>query len=158
MNEEVVKLLVDSGLLLIPILAAVLVYYGRNYLIALEADAKARLGERNYNLLAQLAKSTVLAAEQISGLTSNEAKKLYAMRTLRDLADRYHIPVDDRQLDTLIEGLVRVVKWEAGVVWEAPAGDEPVPGDEPVAGGRLTVRIGSVNPGPTISEVKAGVS
>lgn len=124
--------LIAVALLAIPVLIGVLVYYARPTLLTYIEKAKEEIGTTKWEQLEQYGRWAVQAAEQTLELETNEAKKAFVVKFLKEQAEVLDIPVTEAQLDTLIESIVYEVKnqWHAvgGITINGPEFvDGPIP-------------------------------
>lgn len=110
--QQIVAVLGDALVGLLPIVVAIAAIWLRQYLGVLTADLQGKMGERNYNLLMEFIRSTIQAAEQIYGLETNEQKKAFAVKLVTSFVQQYQINLNAEQIDALIEGVLRGVKEE----------------------------------------------
>lgn len=106
------ELPVRLALYALPVLAAVVVFYWRKLQIAATEEAKARIGESQFHMLESWARSFILAAEQITGIDTNEEKKAFVLDSLDSIAIQLNIPISRAVLDVMIEGTLKLLKVE----------------------------------------------
>lgn len=109
-TSELLEVLVQLAIVLMPILGTILLAFLTPYVNALRSKAKINLGESHVYMLESFAHNFILAAAQTVGLDTNAARKAYAFQLLRETADTYNIPLSDAQLDALIESAFRSLK------------------------------------------------
>lgn len=108
--EELRSVLIDAAILIIPVLTAIALRYLNQYLTLLGDKVEGEIGRDKYYLLYQFVETVIRAAEQITGLEGDEAKKEYVFNRLRGYADDLGLSISDEQLDALIEGIYHAIK------------------------------------------------
>jgi len=98
------------------IVIGVAIYYARQYLPILQARIEAEIGSRNWETLQGMARTLILAAEQVAvqmGLDTGPKKKAFVVDKLLAFAAWSHIPVTREQVETLVEGVLKEIKRES---------------------------------------------
>lgn len=109
-ENELVQVLFDAAILVFPVLAGIIAYYLRTYLMSLGEKVSGEIGQAKYDMIVQWAEIMIRAAEQATGLEGDEAKKAYVFEELNTIVDQVGIPISDDQLDALIEGVYNAIK------------------------------------------------
>ena len=113
MLEDLInELPVRLALFALPLLATIAVFYWRRFQTAATEEVEARVGETQFHLLENWARSFILAAEQITGIDTNEEKKNFVLDALDGMARQLNIPVTRATLSVLIEGTLKLLKVE----------------------------------------------
>ncbi len=108
--EQLVDVLIAAAAVIIPALVGVAVQALRRHMAMKDAEIQSNIGFNNYYLLEKLAKGVIEAAEQTVDLDTNEKRKAFACELLKELAERYNVPVSGTQIDGLVEAAVLALK------------------------------------------------
>ena len=95
---------------LVPILVAVIGYYGRLALAAVVAELEAKAGASRTNLIGTLITNFIFAAEQTAGLETGEKKKAFVIDRIMEAAAKHKIDVTETEITAMIEGAISQLK------------------------------------------------
>lgn len=101
---------VSALVILLPVVVAILSYYLRGLMLELKKKAESEVGESKVSRMLEIAELLVRAAEQITGLETDEAKKDYVTKQLQVAVDDLNLPLTPEQLDAIIEGIYQGLK------------------------------------------------
>lgn len=108
MNDiNFVQLAVGMAVILIPIIAGYAARIWQLNAAAIEKRIQAEIGEKWWNLAETAANTLIHAAEQTSGIDTNEEKKAFVLDQLDELAQAWNIPFSREQLSAIIEGVYK---------------------------------------------------
>ena len=121
-SEEVIQFIINMAVILLPIIAGAAVNVWRKHAAAIEKRIEAEVGEKWWNLIETATVTLVNAAEQVSGIDTNEEKKAFVLSQLVSLTNLWNIPLSEAQLDAIIEGVYK--SWiKDAQKWTAPIGE-----------------------------------
>lgn len=120
--DELRTALIDSAVILLPVLAGLIAIFLRGYAQKLGQEVESRIGHSNFALLWNFADIFIRAAEQVAGLETDEQKKEFVFALLREQADNIGLEISDAQLNALIEGVYNRIKDELGGDDNSPVG------------------------------------
>ena len=101
---------VSALVILLPVVVAILSYYLRGLMLELKKRAENEVGESKVSRILEIAELLIRAAEQITGLETDEAKKDYVTKQLQVAVDDLNLPLTPEQLDAIIEGIYQGLK------------------------------------------------
>lgn len=102
MDIDITQFLVELAIVLVPIVAGYAVRVWRQNAAAIEKKIEAEIGETWWNLIETAANTLIHAAEQASGIDTNEEKKAFVLYHLNKLVAEWNIPLTTDQLDAIL--------------------------------------------------------
>ena len=104
--EVVVTAFIGVLTVAIPLLFGIV----KSYLLTLEGEIESRVGENTWYEIKDWASVLINAAQQKADLDTDEKKKEFVLEHLVTLTENYGVPVNESQLDALIEGILAQMK------------------------------------------------
>lgn len=101
---------VSALVILLPVITTVLFYYLKGYIQELKKKVEGQIGTDKLDKVMAMAELLIRAAEQVTGLETDEAKKAYVAKELSELVETYGLPLTPAQIDAIIEGVYQGLK------------------------------------------------
>jgi hypothetical protein len=101
---------VSALVILLPVVIAILSYYLKGYLQELKKRVEGEVGKERLDQVLELTELLIRAAEQLTGLETDEAKKDYVTKELTELVADLGLPLTPEQIDAIIEGVYQGLK------------------------------------------------
>ena len=126
--DDLLGILIDAAILVVPILAVVVARVLIRYINTLDEKAGDEIGEAQWNNLKDWAAILIRAAEQkvnpeTTGISDpsvlNELRKDFVLQHIHQLVAQLDLPIEPNQVDALVEGIYNKLK-EEKIILTAP--------------------------------------
>lgn len=106
-NPVILQYAISFAIILAPVIAgAVAAVWYKNSAV-LKEKLRAEMGPKWWNLVETAASTLINAAEQVTGIDTNDEKKAFVLDQLEKLVIAWNIPLTKEQLDAIIEGVYK---------------------------------------------------
>ena len=110
--DELFDAVVQSLVLVLPVMAGILVVLLKGHLAKLSEKVEGEIGEQRLAQILTFADIFIRSAAQTAGLDTDHSRKAYVLDLLSKVTDDLGIEVDADQLSALIEGVYNRIKVE----------------------------------------------